>query len=79
MCVCVCVCVFDYTLLGEAMLNSLVHTVATPRKNPGRDEPSATELIPSMSTYVAKPSGYISDASGMKTPAARMYHRDNIT
>ena len=39
-----------YAFVGCTMLNSLVTTVATPRKKPGRAAPSLTLSLPSIVT-----------------------------
>ena len=49
------------------MCRSLVTTVATPRKWPGRDDPSRWSLRPATSPKVLAPLGYISSAEGANT------------
>ena len=47
----------NHAICGRTRLNSLRHTVATPRKWPGRCSPSSPSAAPAGSTHVAKPVG----------------------
>ena len=58
---------------GWTISNSLLTTVATPRKCPGRDAPSSFPLSPSTSTNVFAPGGYISSTDGRKSSSTSSF------